>query len=359
MVEIAKKYENTLIVTTKSAVSGLEKVIKAMNGKNIDIVTYGKLKSINKKYDLICIDEAHSNISSFPKMSKARTELGKLIHKDVSIVWSSGSPSIESSAQLYHQLSLSPRHSFSKYKSFHEWFYPKGHYADKNKGGGYGIDGVFKYTGATRPIQDYSVVKDFSDKFDPIMIRRSEEEANVQIHIKHITPPDNVHLMISHINSVSISVSEYGTIIANNGASKISKTHQLSGGTAITEEHGAIVVDHFKAKAVHKQHKDTNTCVFYKYIAEKELLSEYFNEEDLYQVDSNCTGLDLSHYDDMAIFSLTWSGSNYVQVLNRLVNVNRQDIPNVYIYITKYGPDKKIYDSVSNKRNVNAKMLGA
>ena len=348
-----------LFATPKSAIPGLKKVQNAMGiNQDITVSTYGSLHKIKQEhYDMIFLDEAHSNISSYPKMSKSREKLEPLVGPKTIVIWMSGSPAIESSSKLFHQLSLSPRHSFRKFGSFHEWFNPKGHYADPHKGGGYGIYGETKYTGSSRPAINYDNTYDFSDKFNPIMIRRSEEEQLVDVIVRYYPPTNLVHAGMHEIKTKNIFEAADTVFISDGGASKLSKQHQLSGGTCIDVKGDGILLDYGKAQELARNHKDKNCCIFYKYVAEKELLSLYFDTKDLFQIDSNCTGIDLSHYDEMAIYSLTWSGSTYTQVLSRLVNTERDTIPNIYIYLTIGGPDEKIYAAVSNKKDMNEKFL--
>jgi len=348
--------DNSLFVTVKSAIEGVEKVLSAFN-INCDVINYESLHKVKtKKYDYLILDEANKNISRFPKMSKSRKELERFIHSDIKIIWLSGTPSIESNAQLFHQLSISPRHSFRKYKNFYEWFFGSNHYKNNAKGlPGYGIEGIFKYTGGPRPVQDYSQIKPFSHKFKPIMITKAIEAA-IRTQIRYLEAPDFISEYISSVMTSGVFTTPDGTFIADGGAAKLSKAHQLSGGTCISDLGDGIILSDFKAAHIAKQgHK--NCCVFYKYIKEKELLSRFFPEKDLYQVDSNCLGIDLSHYDEMIIYSLTWSGQNFHQVKQRLVNVNRKTEPVIYIYLTTSGPDKKIYEAVSLKEDFNTKFL--
>ena len=74
------------------------------------------------------------------------------------------------------------------------------------------------------------------------------------------------------------------------------------------------------------------------------------------QIDSNVMGLDLSHYDEAVIYSLTWSGQNYVQALSRLNNKKVKRVPAFYIYISTQ-TERDIYEAVSHKRDYNERFL--
>ena len=210
-----------------------------------------------------------------------------------------------------------------------------------------------KKIGYNKEAMDYSAVMPFPEKYEPIMIKRAEEDS-VKIVLDYLKETETIKTMKHLIKTNGAIEGEYETL-ADGGASKLTKQHQLSGGTLITEN-GPVIVDEYRAVYAHTHFKDKNCCIFYKYQMEKELLSKYFDPTDLYQVDSNVLGVDLSHYDSMVVYSLPWSGQNYLQMLSRLVNIHREDKPVVYILIAGY-PDIDIFEAVSRKRDFNQSML--
>jgi hypothetical protein len=67
-------------------------------------------------------------------------------------------------------------------------------------------------------------------------------------------------------------------------------------------------------------------------------------------------GVDLSHFDKAIIYSLTWSGANFVQALARLTNIAVDNDPEVIILV-KSPVDIEIIDTVLDKKDRNAKFL--
>ena len=90
---------------------------------------------------------------------------------------------------------------------------------------------------------------------------------------------------------------------------------------------------------------------------DRKLLGKYFPEEDLYQIDANNTGMDISHYDEMVIYSNTFSGANFTQVLSRMVNISSDRVPEVYVYMTKNTVEEDLYKTVISKKDSNEKFL--
>lgn len=356
--------QKILFVTTKSALKGVSDVLEDFDIRlqNLSLINYESLHKIDGTFDTIVLDEAHKNISKYPKPSKSRKELDRLVSSHTQIIWMSGSPSIESASKLFHQLNISPFHTFNKYKNFYHWFNGSAHYKTiKPNLPGYGVLGMTKFTGGPRPSTDYSYTVDFSAKFDPIMLRRTLEDSkmsytNPNVHVR--TMPKGPHIAGIYSEMSLHKIVHFGSesVTANSGASRISKLHQIANGSVLTDLNETILISNEKAKAMSKE-LSQNTAIFYKYVADKIILSEFFPEENLFQIDASSTGLDLSHYDAMAIYSLTWSGSNYTQVLSRMLNTERKERPDVFIYLTADTVDEEIFEAVSKKRDYNERFL--
>ncbi len=356
--ELTRDYSNPLIVTTKSAVEGVNKVLNSL-GVEATVITYGSIHKINNiTYDFIYLDESHTNISSFPKPGKAYEKLQLCINDNTVIVFGSGTPNIESSAQLFHQLSLSHYHSFHKFDSFYTWWYSDKHYKTK-VGGGYGLEGHFKYTGGSRPAVDYSYVKDFSNRYEPMMIKRAHLDSlkGPKIVSEYISMPSGLRKLYHDLKTTSICTNNQITAVSNGGADKLNKLSQLAGGTIIDDEGTNCVLDNFKARAIYAQKAGKKICVFYKYIAHRSLLKTIFDEADLYQSDSQVSGIDLSHYDELVVYSMSWSGANISQMLARLTNSERTTTPIITFYLTKETVDQKTFETVMKKRDDNLFFL--
>jgi len=354
------KSKSTLFVTTKSAIKGIKETKDKLHIKtDIDIINYQSLHKISiKHYDIVIIDEAHSNISSFPKDSKTFTKLQQYIGQETRVIYLSGTPNVESSSQLMQQLRLSLKHSFSTYDSFYHLFNGSNHYQNKidNKIG-YGIKGLTKFTGGSRPSIDYSHTKDFSDKYEPIMIKRTLDIKPPKFITHSLDMPPKLRDIYNNIKIHSIAHYHNNVFIANGGAAKLSKLSQLCGGTCIDENNSHVLLNEFKAKSIQMYQKDKKIAIWYKYEAHRAMLSKFFNEKDLYQTDSQITGLDLSHYDELVIYSNTWSGANFQQLTERLTNSERKTQPIVNIFIYANTVESDTLQKVMSKRDNNLKFL--
>lgn len=354
---------NTLICTTKSALPGWKKASEHFSLEPT-VINYESIHKIpTHVYDTIIIDEA-PKVGKFPKPSKGRQELERFIHPRVKIIWLSGSPKVESDGQLFHQLSLSPNHSFRKYyllasgnvQGYNIWWQGSKHYKrfDHLNLPRYGT-GAKKITGYNKESYDYSSVVRFDEKFNPIMIKRThtDEKMHATVHLRYLKAPKEIE-DIYHTLKTERCHQEL-QIEPLKPAQLLSKLHQIAQGSLIVEE-TTYYLSQFKAKVVRENHP--NSLIFYKYQADRQqLLVAGFKEEQLKQIEAAAMGVDMSHYHDSVIFSLTWSGQMYLQALARTTNLGREDKPNVYIYLTEGTADKDIFKAVSKKKDYNYSFL--
>jgi hypothetical protein len=174
--------------------------------------------------------------------------------------------------------------------------------------------------------------------------------------MRYIDMPENVRSIYNEMKTQSI-ITEPCIATADGGAAKLTKLTQIAYGHIIDVDGNTCILDVYKASQVTALHIIEHTAYFYKYQADRQLLSMFVDDNDLYQIDSNNTGLDLSHYDSMVIYSNTYSGANFAQVVNRMVNINKNHVPTVYIYVVKNTVEEKTYKEVVIKKDQNERFL--
>jgi len=359
--ELAKSYQSILFVTTKSAIEG---IIDTMDKMDLPLYMRGRIFLINyesvhkipkSRYDLIILDEAHK-LGKFPKPCIAYKRLKPLSLKETNIIYLSGTPNIESSSQMYHQLSLSKSHLFSQYSTFYKWhnYYGIEHY-------------VRRYGGMLA--KDYSITKEFGNEYEHLMIRMTREQANfaqhdVDVTLHHVDIPDDCRKIYEDIRSYGIT-KVMGKNIVDDGSptTKLIKLHQIAGGTVIDNDGDKHILSKHKLSYFDTIDKEKKIAVYCKYVMEKSIIKAYLDTISfkhtpiILQIDANNTGVDLSHLDEMIIYSLTFSGSNYAQVLSRMSNKNRVERIKITVLMAKNSIDQYIYDAVSQKKNFNSSYL--
>lgn len=344
---IDKVYANpkVLFVTTKSALAGIKKTYRHLDMTfDMTLVNYESLHKIPEdKYTVVVLDEAHSKISKFPKPSKSRKELDRLVG-NADVIWMSGTPKIESNSKLYHQISVCDHHTWSSYNNFYRWH-------DE-----FGIKGLTIYTGGPRPAVDYSQTVDLTPDIEYFMIKSAKSAIDAfKLHKVVIDTPDYLKAIYDQMKRDKLVELKGNVSVADGGAALQNKLLQISGGTLIMEDEAKEHISDYKVKYCAKHFRDA--VIFYKFQAEYEMLRVHFPDEQLYQIDAAATGLDLSHFDKAVIYTPTYSGSNFTQVLNRLCNVNREEQPEIYLLLSELGADKKCAKEALEKYDSNLKYL--
>ena len=99
------------------------------------------------------------------------------------------------------------------------------------------------------------------------------------------------------------------------------------------------------------------TAIMAYFIEEQEELSKIFKDCTILSSTKYCEGIDLSHYDNFILYSFGYSGSKFIQLRDRIVNLTKDKPTKVIIPLLKDGVDKNIYEVVSKKKNFNLKSF--
>ena len=160
----------------------------------------------------------------------------------------------------------------------------------------------------------------------------------------------------------------YGSneIVADTGASLMSKLHQLYSGTVIDEEGNRLIISRHKIPrlrlllTVHQK-----IAIYYKFIAEHDLLVETFGSRITTDADefarsdslifvaqfqSGREGVNLKTADALVFFNMDYAFVSYWQTINRIQDINREKQPILYLLFTAGGIEEKIYKVVKDRK---------
>ena len=350
--------KNVLFLTKKKA-------IKSIQGDyfnfgftfKLTVVNYESLHKVQGAFDLIILDENHCN-AAYPKPSKRTKEI-KLRYSRLPMIMLSGTPAAESPSQWYHQLWLSINSPFKEWGSFYKW-------------AAIFVDVELKHLG-------YSTVKDYSkgkealiNKYiKPYVLTFSQEEAGfsskIDIEVLNIDPINQD--LIKRLKKDKFIEGKSETILADTGAKLMQKIHQLENGTVKFESGNSQTLDKSKANFIKERFKGKKIAIFYYYKEELELLKSVFKHhttdlsefnvtDKVYigQQHANALGVNLSKADCLVFYNFSFSGTNFIQSIDRLSTVNRLE-NKVYFVFPKGSLTEKIYRVVQNKKTFTEKMF--
>lgn len=351
--------KKVLFLTKKKAISSIQDDYRDF-GYTFDLTVINNeslSKVIGNDFDVVIQDEAHS-MGAFPKPSNRVKDFKKRFSR-IPLILLSGTMASESYSQVYHQFYLSAYSPFNQYKNFYAW--SKTFTQPSLKYVSYGT------------INDYSCAKiDLIDAvIQPYILKFTQENAGFEskVNEKVIYFDSCNKKVIDRLKKDSIVEGKNEVILADSGVKMMSKIHQLESGTVKFESNNSMILDNSKALFIAEHFKGKKLAIFYYYIEEFHLLQfafpnhttniEEFNTTDKHYIGqqySSAMGINLSAADCLILFNFGFSGTNYIQSIDRLTTKDRKE-NDVYFVYGKGSLTEKIHNVVKQKKNFTLKQF--
>ena len=327
--------------------------------KTYTIVNYESIHKISGKYDLVIIDEAHSKIAAYPKVSLTWNKVYAFT-KGKPVIYLSATPSAQSHSQLFHQLKLCTFSPWAKYKNFYDWFNVYGLPETKRIGGGQQIIVYDK-------CRD-DLIQKIKDTFFISYTRKQlgfkVEPVNVKVYIEPSPYTKKLYNILSNdkvITADKFMVDVECDYIADSVIRHRVGMHQIEGGTLKISDTQSIKLGNTeKIDWIKKEYGDSsNIVIFYQFVHEEILLKEHFNNARILQGTSYAEGVDLSMYETLIIYSMDYSTAKYSQRKARQANIARVDDINVIYLLMKGAISDQVYTTVceNNKNYVDSYFI--
>lgn len=346
---------NVLVVTKKKALDGwLDTLTNFKHTKKYEVINYHSASKVKMKPDLVILDEAHSNISGYPKTSVLWMNIKKLC-KDVPIIYMSATPNAQGPMLLFHQFALSSWSPWKAFKNFYSWYK---HYAKVDSKGE-----TEKKWIAGRMIETYASMRneEVFASVEHLFITRTREDLGFEQE-----PVDKLHfielnqqtklaynlLMKNKVLEFTSADKDY-TLITDSPAKLRFALHMLEGGVLKVDETYIVLANCEKISYIKEVWGDQpNVVIMYNYIAEGIKLNQEFTKAKILQGTSFAEGVDLSMYDHLIVYSQDFSTARHTQRRARQANKARQKEIVVHFLLVKGAISEQVYKTVSvNKVN--------
>ena len=345
---------NVLFITKKKAINSIQSDYDLLGlDYDIEIVNYESVHKA-KKAGVIIIDEAQS-IAAFPKPSKRWKEINKLIRGGTKVILMSGTMTPESYSQVYHQFNIHYNSPFKQYRSFYRW---ANDYVDVKQRiiNGYAVN---DYTNAK--------VEAIKKIIEPYVVTFTQQEAGfnnvIKEQILYVQMSDSTYKLCDRLIAEQVVQGKDHVILADTPVKKLSKLHQLYSGTIKFECGVTKVIDRTKAEFIRQYFTGKKIAIFYKFIAEGELLREVFpnntdkdyefnNTDNTFigQIVSSREGINLSSGDAIVMYNIDFSATSYWQGRDRLTIKDRVKDNLLYWIFAKGGIEDYVYKVVVKKK---------
>ena len=356
-------FKKVLFLTKKKSISSIQNDYKALSQLfELVVINNESVHTIiDTDFDLLISDE-HHRLSAYPKPS-TKFKLIKEKYGHLPMILLSGTPATESASQWYHSFTISNvAKVWNDYKNFYRW-------ADKF------VTIQKKYFGSIQ-CNDYSNanLSEIMKVIQPYVIFFTQKEAGFETvideNILYFETSQLQKSMIKQLIKESIITGKEDTIIADSGAKKMSKCHQISNGTIILDSGNSIILDTSKAEFIKSKFKNNKIAIFYYYKKELELLQQVFAENLTTDLDefnttsknialqqiSGSEGISLKNAEFLIYYSFGFSGCKYIQGRDRMTTIDRKE-NTVFFVFGKNSIDEKIYNTIKNKKTYTEKLF--
>ena len=351
--------KSVLFITKKKALSSVEDdYYNLLPPYMIDIKNWGSEHKATGKYDLMIIDEAHG-LGAFPKPSGRVKKIREIYERSnfPKVIFLSGTPTPESFSQIFHQVHFALGNPFGKYANFYK--FAKDYVTVRQ----------FKVGGLPR--NDYSNCSDRAiENMKPYTISYTQRDAGFKNTIIEnvleceMTP--EIYDLVKRIKRDRVVEIGEKVILAETGAKLMSKVHQLCSGTVKYEDGSNEVLDTSKATFIRNRFAGQKIGIFYKFTAELDAIKEIWGDnvtsdiaefnstkKDIaLQIVSGREGISLRHAESLVYYNIDFSANSYWQSRDRMTTIDRVE-SNVYWIFSRGGIEKKIYNSVIDKKDYN------
>jgi len=354
--EGAKK---VLFVTKKKAISSIKDDYET-SGLNykFEVINYESFhKADHEDVDILILDEAHG-IGAFPKPNKRARDIADMLDKSpkTKVIFLSGTPTPESYSQIFHQFWVKQDSPLAKaYKNFYQF---ANHHVDKKE----------KTIAYGRVVNDYSDCRkdEVFDKISHLFVEFSQKQAGfsgeIKEHILRVKMKDSTYKVINQLKK-NLVIGD--RVIADTPVKLQSKLHQMYSGSIKLEDGTRTGFDRTKGEFIKSHFKGKKIAMFYKFIAEYEILKEVFGDNlcnDIatfdanpekhiaLQIQSGREGTKLANADVLVFYNIDFSATSYWQGRDRMTTMDRK-FNDVYWIFSEGGIEDKIYNTVVKKKS--------
>jgi len=347
--------KKVLFITKKSALSSVVSDFMEVSRNVCYECTFINIESLHKvkgNFDLVIFDEYH-NLGYIQKPLKKNRDFKRFQH--LPIIGISATLFTETFSTAY---SLFTR-EFSEYKNFYTWFKD------------YGIIQV-KYIGPTQ-VNDYSDSRKdkIFERISKYIVSIDQEDAGFKTSVVDRVVNVSCPIIDSYIKKLKrdkILTLACGEYLADSVSQEFTAVCQLSSGTLKVDDDNAIRISDTKISRIFKDLYDRKIAIYYKYKAEKDLITNYYRYHGYMVTDdikafevapmksvfvgqyrSKREGVKLDFINDIVFYSMPFSNLDYLQSKERILSVEKTQTCTCHVYLT--GIEKEIYDTVVNHKS--------
>ena len=369
-----------LFVTKKAAIGSVTSDASIMSGwgheVDLEVTSWDSLHKVTRSdYGAIICDEIHS-ASSGPKQTKRCAAVQKIFKRTgAKAILLSATPAMESICSMFHTFQLTCRGPWTDYRGhgngFYAWFKS------------YGIPDKIRIAGG-QEVKSYKKGKfdEIMKSVGPLMVTLTAEEAGFeQKPVIKFHEIENQHAvsLVRRMQKDGVINVDGRFVVGENPAPRLQKMYMIGGGTFIDDGGEAGILPtmykpYYKAHFISERiERGKQYAIFTHFMHERVLLKNFFGSgitdsmEDFKagkallfvgSIKTFCEGVDLSWISGaMILYSLSFSGTTFHQICQRMQNKKRKDPIHIHVLGLKGGFCRDVFEAVNRKEDFNTRLM--
>jgi len=334
---------NALIITKKKAVAGwLETLEEWEHCTHFDVINYESVHKMKGDYGFIILDESHHAISGIGRKSKTWKAV-RAYTKGKAILFLSATPYAEHVGLLYHQLAQSDWSPFRKYKDFYAWYRT------------YGIPNMTRTPYGLQDQRNKYKTEAVLKKVEHLFNFKTRADVGIEheptVNVVKIPLHDYTKKLIEGVKDDGYIKIKDVTILADSDPKTRAMHYQLEGGTIKYIDGSFYLGTNEKLDYIRNNYDISRTAVMCHFIAERALLARELPKLRVLSSDGDAEGVDLSRYDKLVIYSMSFKTSKHTQRVARQANHDRATPIEVDVLVCdKPGIGLAVYEAVALKK---------
>ena len=371
------EWAKVLFVTKAKAIDSVASDVALMgeHGQHIDVTisSYDSLHKIDPKgWDILILDEVH-RFSSVPKAGKRARAVHKIVTKsnDPPVILLSGTPAVETINTMFFTFRVTNRVWLGfkgKELGFYQWWSRYGERAPIYRAGGESSESY--------KVGDFERIMEI---VSPYTVTLTQEEAGFTAKkeiLTHSQANKAIQQAVTKILSTGVLKIGDRVISCSQPAERTQKAHMIAGGTLKDDNEECFTLPSefdpfYRARYIKQRIDETKQyTIFTNYIHERTMLLQYFGSQatddmEIFKstgvplfigsITSWSEGVDLSWLTGaLIIYSLSWSGATYLQIIDRMMNKKRVEPVKIHVMNLMGSIDALVFEAVSQKQNFNS-----
>lgn len=333
--------KHPLILTKKNSIDGIKRELDAVGfSKPYTLINYESVHKVDMTHiDFVWADEAHVAGGGVGKPS-SRFKLLRKLCWDKPLLCSTATPYTETMNAAFYMFGIS-KYTPLKYTSFYKF------HAD------YGIPSPIWING--RSVESYKKSRPELESFlEPWTVKMTQADAGIAEHIQaqdvvhKLTLQDSTYALIQKLKKDLVVM----PFVCESEMQLLTYIHQAEAGAVLVGDEMVELPDNTFVDYIRERFGDLpEVGVLAHFQSTRWKIAKHLPNVTIYSSNASAEGCDLSHHKHLLVVNSDYSGSKFIQRMQRGVRLDMTEKREAHLLVAKGGISEQVYAQVSQKRS--------